>query len=85
MWSWAKTIYEKSSEQSMTTTQMLQAGGLTHEQIASTPDFGALFVHGVYRRILEEGGGLVDPSGQQHLRFLQNCHDESAAGGRNLN
>jgi len=56
VWSWAKTIYEKSSEQGMTTTQMLAAGGLTHEQIASTPDFGALFVTGVYRRILEEGG-----------------------------
>jgi hypothetical protein len=58
VWSWAKTLYEKraAAGEDRTTREILEAGDLTHEQIADTPDFELLFVSGVYRKILEEGG-----------------------------
>lgn len=54
VWSWAKTLYEKSEGGSA--EQFLAAGGLTAEDISNTPDFATLFVTGVYRNILERGG-----------------------------
>ncbi len=56
VWSWAKSLYETSEKMGVTTTELLRAGGLTHEQIRQTPDFGRLFVSNVYRKLLEEGG-----------------------------
>ncbi len=58
VWSWAKTLYEARRGKGMTadTRAILAAGGLTHEAIGSTPDFEKLFIEGVYRKILEEGG-----------------------------
>ena len=58
VWSWAKTLYEARRGTGMTvdTRAILAAGGLTHEAIGSTPDFEKLFIEGVYRKILEEGG-----------------------------
>jgi hypothetical protein len=58
VWSWAKTLYEARRGKGMTATtnDILKAGGLTHEAIGSTPDFEKLFIEGVYRKILEEGG-----------------------------
>jgi hypothetical protein len=54
VWSWAKTLYEKSEGTSA--EELLAAGGLTSEDISNTPDFATLFVTGVYRNILERGG-----------------------------
>ena len=56
VWSWAKSLYEKSDERGITTNELLKAGGLTHEQINETPDFGRLFVSNVYRKLLEDAG-----------------------------
>ena len=58
VWSWAKTLYEAVSakEETRTAKQLLEAGGLTHESIAATPDFELLFVSGVYRKLLQEAG-----------------------------
>ena len=56
VWSWAKTLYEKRDRADATTEQILEMGGLRHEDIATTPDFALLFTNGVFRRILEAGG-----------------------------
>jgi len=58
IWSWAKTLYEQRSSagEDRTMKQILAAGGLTHEAIGATPDFEKLFIDGVYRNILEQGG-----------------------------
>jgi hypothetical protein len=58
VWSWAKTLYEKAGAKGeiRTAEEILAAGGLTAEDIASTPDFAALFASGIYRNILEKGG-----------------------------
>jgi len=58
VWSWAKTLYEMrdAKGEKRTTSEILAAGGLTAEDIGSTPDFAVLFVGGVFRRILEAGG-----------------------------
>ena len=56
VWSWAKTLYEKASADSTTVRQLLQAGGVTRQDIADTPDFAVLFTQNVYRKILESGG-----------------------------
>jgi len=58
VWSWAKTLYEARRGKGFdaNTRSILEAGGLTHEAIGSTPDFEKLFVDGVYKKILEEGG-----------------------------
>jgi hypothetical protein len=55
VWSWARTLYNKASSET-TAQQILAAGGLTSEDIGSTPDFSLLFLNGVYRKILEHGG-----------------------------
>jgi hypothetical protein len=52
VWSWAKTLYEKGT----LPTEILSAGGLTHEDIGGTPDFAQLFVEEAFRRVLEIGG-----------------------------
>lgn len=58
VWSWAKTLYEKrdAAGERRTAMEIAANGGITAEDIASTPDFAVLFVDGVYRRILEAGG-----------------------------
>jgi hypothetical protein len=58
VWSWSKTLYEMrdAKGEKRTTSEILAAGGLTAEDIGSTPDFAVLFVGGVFRRILEAGG-----------------------------
>lgn len=58
VWSWAKTLYEMrdSKGENRTAPEILAAGGMTADDIASTPDFAVLFVGGVFRRILEAGG-----------------------------
>ena len=58
LWSWAKTLYEKADAAGKDSRidDILKAGGLTHEEIRSTPDFAKLFASGIYRKILEEGG-----------------------------
>ncbi len=92
VWSWAKTLYETAYSRQdqkfsaetankrlngVTAEQVLAAGGLTAEDISSTPDFATLFVSGVYRNILERGGydlSRLDGSDKQH--------DGRGAGGR---
>lgn len=56
VWSWAKTLYERRDSMDRTTEDILAMGGLTHADIAATPDFATLFTNGVYRNILEAGG-----------------------------
>jgi hypothetical protein len=67
VWSWARTLTRKvygdstverlaSIEKDATIKDLLEAGDITHEEIANTPDFAQLFVSGMYRRILEEAG-----------------------------
>lgn len=68
VWSWAKTLYEKSSNTGTTAEQLLAAGDMTAEDIANTPDFATLFVTGVYRNILEGAGydlGGIDAGNQR--------------------
>ena len=58
VWSWAKTLYELQERQgeSRTALEILQAGDLTDEAIATTPDFATLLNNGTYRQILTEAG-----------------------------
>ena len=57
VWSWVKALTEKRfGSGEITAEQLLEIGGLTHEDIGATPDFAQLFTRGVYRRILETGG-----------------------------
>ena len=58
VWSWAKALYEAGDAvgENRQLGEILEAGGLTHADIADTPDFGLLFAQGIYRKILEEGG-----------------------------
>jgi hypothetical protein len=58
VWSFAKTLYEKRDQagENRTMQQLLAAGGVTHDDIANTPDFAVLFSDGIYRTILEEAG-----------------------------
>ena len=58
IWSWAKALYEAGDTvgENRQLVEILEAGGLTHSDIADTPDFGLLFAQGIYKRILEEGG-----------------------------
>ena len=58
VWSWAKTLYELQERQgeSRTALEILQAGDLTDDAIASTPDFATLLNNGTYRQILVEAG-----------------------------
>ena len=58
IWSWAKALYEAGDTvgENRQLVEILEAGGLTHADIADTPDFGLLFAQGIYKRILEEGG-----------------------------
>jgi hypothetical protein len=58
VWSWAKTLYELQERQgeSRTALEILQAGDLTDDAIANTPDFATLLNNGTYRQILLEAG-----------------------------
>ena len=58
IWSFAKTLYEKrdAAGENRTARALLEAGGVTHDDIANTPDFAVLFADGIYKTILEEGG-----------------------------
>lgn len=57
VWSFTKVVSEaREAAGSKTVDELLQAGGITHADIAETPDFALLFQRGIYRRILEEGG-----------------------------
>lgn len=56
VWSWVKTLTEQTAAGPVSAQELLAAGGLTHDQIADTPDFAILFQRGVFRRVLEEGG-----------------------------
>lgn len=57
VWSWTKVVTETRVGSGETTVQqLLDMGGVSHEDISTTPDFAALFQMGVYRRILEAGG-----------------------------
>jgi hypothetical protein len=58
VWSWAKTLYELQERQgeSRTALEILQAGDLTDEAIASTPDFATLLNNGIYKQILTQAG-----------------------------
>jgi hypothetical protein len=61
IWSWAKTLTEKSEAQGRSAENLLGSGDLTHDEINATPDFANLFVTNVdathnYREILERGG-----------------------------
>ena len=56
IWSWAKTLYERATTDKTTVAQLLEAGSVTHKDIADTPDFAILFTQNVYRKILEAGG-----------------------------
>jgi hypothetical protein len=66
IWSWSKTLAEKAYGKSLTRARpgfsgptaqdLIKAGNLSHEEIASTPDFALLFAQDVYRRVLEAGG-----------------------------
>ena len=57
VWSWTKSLYEARDRGDGTSApDLLKAGGLTHDVLATTPDFAMLFTNGVYRRVLEFGG-----------------------------
>lgn len=58
VWSFAKTLYEMRNQlgESRTMQELLDAGGVTHEDVGGTPDFSVLFTHGIFRKILEAGG-----------------------------
>jgi hypothetical protein len=58
VWSFAKTLYEMRdlAGEDRTMNELLEAGGITHQDIAATPDFAVLFTDNLFRRILEEGG-----------------------------
>ncbi|MDQ3023660.1 MAG: hypothetical protein M3R04_04625, partial [bacterium] len=58
VWSFAKTLYETrdAAGENRSMKVLLAAGGVTHNDIANTPDFAVLFSDGVYKTILEEGG-----------------------------
>jgi hypothetical protein len=58
VWSFAKTLYEMRDQagENRTMRELLEAGGITHQDIAATPDFAVLFTDNIFRRILEEGG-----------------------------
>jgi ribosomal protein S11 len=58
VWSFARTLYLRrdmaGEDRSM--QDLLDAGQITHADIAATPDFAVLFGDGIFRTILEEGG-----------------------------
>jgi hypothetical protein len=58
VWSLAKTLYEMRDQagENRTMRELLEAGHVTHDDIANTPDFGVLFADGIYRSLLEEAG-----------------------------
>ena len=58
VWSWAKTLVEKgeAAGEDRRLRAILAAGDMTHFDIADTPDFELLFVEGIYKKILSEGG-----------------------------
>lgn len=58
VWSWAKTLYELQERQgeNRTALEILQAGELTDDAIANTPDFATLLNNGTYKQILKEAG-----------------------------
>jgi hypothetical protein len=58
IWSWAKTLYELQERQGETrgALEILQAGDLTDDAIANTPDFATLLNNGTYKQILTEAG-----------------------------
>jgi len=58
VWSFAKTLYEARdvAGERRDMQQLLEAGHVTHNDIANTPDFAVLFADGIYRTILEEAG-----------------------------
>jgi hypothetical protein len=62
IWSFARTLYLRrdTAEEDRTMQELLDAGEITHADIADTPDFAVLFGDGMIRAILEEGG--YDPS-----------------------
>jgi len=58
IWSWAKTVYEKSSDVNETRSalQLIKENAITDDLIASTPDFRTLFYDERYAPILEQAG-----------------------------
>lgn len=70
VWSWAKTLYELQERKGETrdALEILQAGELTDEAIAATPDFATLLDDGNYRQILEEAGYGESLAGLAGLR-----------------
>ena len=58
VWSWAKTLYELQERQgeNRTALEILRAGELTDDAVASTPDFATLLNNGTYKQILKEAG-----------------------------
>jgi hypothetical protein len=55
VWSWAKALSEKSNSK-QSATQLVKQEGLSHDEIASVPDFEKLFVSDTYARILDQAG-----------------------------
>ena len=60
VWSWAKTLYEKSTETGSTAEELIAAANMTADEIANTPDFAQLFTNNVFKEILERGGYNVE-------------------------
>ena len=56
VWSWARTLKNAAKAESKTAEKLLAEAGLTHDMISDTEDFELLFLHDVYRNILEKGG-----------------------------
>lgn len=58
VWSFAKTVVEARNKagESRSIDALLKAGGVTHDDIASTPDFATLFTEGLISKLLEAGG-----------------------------
>jgi GNAT superfamily N-acetyltransferase len=58
VWSFARTLYLRrdTAGESQDMQALLDAGQITHEDIAATPDFAVLFADGIFATILEEGG-----------------------------
>jgi hypothetical protein len=55
VWSWAKALSEKSNSK-QSAAQLVKQEGLSHDEIASVPDFEKLFVSDTYARILDLAG-----------------------------
>jgi hypothetical protein len=84
VWSWARTVFNMAREKGVSAVELLKAGGVTHADIADTPDFAILFTQGVYRNILEKSGYGEQVRKEEAAVAGRREPDGSNAGGRSV-